>query len=237
MHLGHIPHENGHAAYRLDGNLPDVLQRRGETYATDKILVTVLLDVAAAGVLVTCLEGIIHVRHGQPRCVQPVSVNRHLVLLHISAPSAHLGHTLRARQLLAHNPVLHRAQVGKAVLILIAFFCAYGVMVDFAKSGRHGGKPHRAFALRQYLLGFLQLLAHLLPRPIHVGGIIEDKRDDRQTAAADAPPLRHSRYVRECHLHGSGDELLHLLRSQRRSLRYYLHLIVGDVGGGVKRQL
>ena len=39
------------------------------------------------------------------------------------------------------------------------------------------------------------------------------------------------------HLHGSGDELLHLLSSQRRSLRDYLYLIVGDVRRGVKRQL
>ena len=52
-------------------------------------------------------------------------------------------------------------------------------MVDFAQPGRHGGKPHRTFALRQHLLGFLQLLAHLLPRPIHIGGIVKDKCDDR----------------------------------------------------------
>jgi hypothetical protein len=52
-------------------------------------------------------------------------------------------------------------------------------MVDFAEPGRHGNKPHSAFALRQHLLGFLQLLAHLLPRPIHIGGIVENKRDDR----------------------------------------------------------
>ena len=179
LHVCHVPYKYRCTANGFHGYLPYVLQRRGEAYAPDEILIAVLLDVAAASVLVARFEGVIHVRYGQPRCVQPVGINRHLILLHVSAPSAYFGYALCAGELLAHNPVLHRAQVGKAVLVLVAFFCAYGVMVDFAKPGRHGGKPHRAFALRQHLLGFLQLLAHLLPRPIHIGGIVKDKRDDR----------------------------------------------------------
>ena len=124
LHICHVPYEYRSTANGLHGNFPDVLQRRGETYTADEILVAVLLDVAAAGILVARFEGVIHVRHGQPRCVQSVGVNRHLVLLHVSAPSAHFGYALRAGQLLAHNPVLHRAQVGKAILVFVAFFRA-----------------------------------------------------------------------------------------------------------------
>ena len=118
----YVPYKYRCPANGLHGYLPYASQGRGEAYVLDEILISVLLDVAATSVLVARFEGFIHVRYGQPRCVQSVGVNRHLVLLHVSAPSAHFGYALRAGELLARNPVLHRAQVGKAVLILVAFF-------------------------------------------------------------------------------------------------------------------
>lgn len=64
LHVCHVPYEYRCTANGLHGNFPDVLQRRGETYAPDEILVAVLLYVATASVLVACFEGFIHVRYG-----------------------------------------------------------------------------------------------------------------------------------------------------------------------------
>ena len=101
-----------------------------------------------------------------------------------------------------------------------------------------GDRPHFGFGVvGQFLAYRLQDLRHLRACPIDVGSVVEYKCDDGESASRDASALLDARDIGESHLHGSSDVLFHLLRSERRSLGYHLHLVVGDVGSGVERQM
>ena len=110
--LCHVAHQNRHARNGLNWNFLDVLERGGKTYSANEILIAVLFDVTSAGVLVSGFESVVNVGNGQARSIQAVGINGNLILLYESTPAAHLGNALGSRQLFAHNPVLHRSQVG-----------------------------------------------------------------------------------------------------------------------------
>ena len=232
-HVGHVAHPDRRARHVFHSDVGNVAERLCHANAPNEILVGVLFYVAASRVGVVLLYGAEHVGYGQAVGVEAVGAQRHLILLHVASPSAHLRHARRAGELLAHYPVLYRPQVGEAVFILVAFLRPHGVMVNLAKA-RGYGSHLGVGVLGQVFHGLAEHLAHLRPRPVDVGIVVEDERDDRQAAARYAASLLQARHVGQRHLYGRGDILLHLLRAKRRRLGYHLHLIVGDVGRGVE---
>ncbi len=232
-HVCHVAHPDRCARYVFHGDVSNVVERLCHANATNVVLVGVLLDVASSRVGIVLLYSVEHFGNAYAVGVKAVGAQRHLVLLHITSPAAHLCHARRAGELFPYDPVLYSSQVGEAVFVLISLFRPHGVMVYLAKA-RGYGSHLRVGVLWQVLHCLAEHLAHLGSCPINVGIVVEDKRYDRQSATRDAASLLKAWDVRQRHLYGRGDILFHLLRAKRRGLGYHLHLVVGDVGRGVE---
>ena len=182
LNLCHIAHLDWCSIHRLHRDVGNILQILHDTDASDIILVGILLDVAATRIGIVALQGFKHLVYGYPAGVQLVGIDSHLVLLDITTPTAYFGNARGSGKLFAHNPVLHGSELGERVLMLVSLLGTNGIVVDFAQSG--GDRSHLGFGvLWQFFLQLFHHLTHLRTCPIDIGGIVEDKRDDRESAS------------------------------------------------------
>ena len=182
LNLCHIAHLNRCSIHRLHRDVGNILQILHHTDATDVILIGILLNVAAARIGIVALQGIKYLAYGNAAGVELVGIDSHLILLDITAPTAYLGNPRGSGKLFAHNPVLHGSELGERVFMLVSLLGTNGIVVDFAQSG--GDRSHLGFGvLWQFFLQLFHHLTHLRTCPIDIGGIVEDKRDNRESAS------------------------------------------------------
>ena len=236
LNFSHIAHLDRSSIHRLYRDVTHIFQTLYHTDSSDVVLIGVLLDIATASIGVVALQGIKHLAYGNTAGIQLVGIDSHLILLDVAAPTAHLGNAWSSGKLLAHNPVLHGSELGERVFMLVSLLGTNGIVVDFAQSC--GDRSHLCLGvLRQFFLQLLHHLTHLRTCPIDISGIIEDKRDDRESASGDTSALLNSRNIGECHLYRCRNILFHLLCSQRRSLRDDLYLIICNIWSRIERQM
>ena len=182
LNLCHIAHLNRCSIHRLHRDVGNILQILHYTDATDVILIGILLNVAAARIGIVALQGIKHLAYGNAAGVELVGIDSHLILLDIAAPTAYLSNARGSGKLFAHNPVLHGPELGERVFMLVSLLGTNGIVVDFAQSS--GDRSHLCLGiLRQFFLQLFHHLTHLRTCPIDIGCIVEDKRDNRESAS------------------------------------------------------
>ena len=188
VHLRHITHQNGHTALGLHHDFLNVVQRLHQSESSNIILIGKTLYVTAASIFIVLVQSSIEFGNRHAHCIKALQVYIHLILLHITAPATDLGNTWRTRQLFSHDPILNGSQVGERVFILIPLLGTDGIMVYFTQTGRDRCQFH-IYVIRQFFLDAPQLLVYQFTRPIVVSCVVEDHRDNRHSATADAPPL------------------------------------------------
>ena len=138
-------------------------------------------------------------------------------------------------QLAPHDPVLDGAQFRRVVLALVAGLGLHHVLEDLAEAAGNRAQFRLSQGLRYGDLR--QSFGDLLARPVHVGGVVEHDGDEREPEAAEAALLDDAGHVARGLLDGEGDQALDVAGAQRGAHGDHLHLVVGDVGHGVDRQL
>ena len=173
VHLRHVTHQDRYTALSLHHDFLDVIQRLHQSESADIILIGKALNITSTRILIVLVQGSIEFGNRHTHRVKALQVNIHLILFHITAPTADLGNTRRASQLFSHYPVLNGAQVGKRVFILISLFGTDGIMVYLTQTCRNGCQFH-IHILWKFLLHGTQLLVNQFTRPVVVGPVIED---------------------------------------------------------------
>ena len=198
----------------------------------------------------------------QPHRRHALHVGHDEIFLGVAAEGVDAGQPGRALELRRDDPVLHGAQVGRLVGLadeVIAFgrdVAAVGLQAGLAVAvtdliqlavldGPHedvaepgGDRPHLGVhALGQVFLRGPQPLGDLLAREVDVGLFSEDGRDLGEAVAAERAGIFEAGDAGERGLDREGDLLLDLIGRERRGDDVDLHLVVGDVGNGVDRQL
>ncbi len=137
---------------------------------------------------------------------------------------------MRLGQLIAHIPVLDRAQLGQGLVL-----GQQRVLVDPAHAGGVGADLRRD-ALGHAARGEVEVLQHARARPVDVGAVLEDDVDEGRTEEGEAAHhlgLR-DRQHRSCQR--IRDLILHHLRRLTRDFGIDDDLHVGQVGQGVDRR-
>ena len=182
LYLCHITHPDRCSIHSLHRDIGNILQILYHTDATDVILVGILFDITAARIGIVTLQGIKHLAYGNTACIQLVGINGYFILLDVTTPATDLSNTRSTGKLFADYPILYCSELGERVFVLVSLLGTNGIMVDFAQSG--GDRSHLGFGiLRQFFLHLLHHLANLRTRPIDIGGVIEDKRDNRKSTS------------------------------------------------------
>ncbi len=235
-HFGHIVQQNRRMVRQhlhLDG--ADGLHVGDEALGADEEHRWSCFDVRPAGVGVVAGHGIEDIRDGDAHGAQSFGVHGDLILLQFAAEAAHVGHTFGADQLAPHDPVLDGAQFRRVVLAFVAGLGLHHVLEDLAEAAGNGPQFRLSQGLRNGDLR--QTFGDLLACPVHIGGVVEHDGDEREPEAAEAALLDDPRHVARGLLDGEGDQALDVTRPQGRAHGDHLHLVVGDVGYGVDRQL
>lgn len=227
---------DGDAAAVCDHDTFDVFQARNHAFGTDVIGAVHLFDVAAARVLIIAVEGFIYVADRNAERIERIGIDRHFVLLEVTAETVDLDNARNARQLSFDDPVLNRAKLHRIVSLLASGRHVERILVYFTQSGRNG----HHFGHAQFGWNFaghgLNLLVDELPRIEDRHALLEYDRHHRQTETRHRADLLHMHDVAHGDLDREGDKLLDLLRRQRGRHGDDLNLVVGDVGHGIDRQ-
>ena len=233
LNLCYITHLYRCTTNSLHRDIGNILQALDGSDSSDIILVGIFFDIASTGIGIVLFQRIKHFANGNIVGIQLVSIHCHLILLHITAPTAHFCNTGSSRKLLSYYPVLQSSQLGKRVFMLISILGSYRIMVDFTQSGSN--RSHFSISILWQLFLYLsQYLAHLRTSPIDICLIIKHQGDDRETTTRNTSTLLEPRNVGECHFHRSSYILFHFLRSKRRGLGYHLNLIISNIRSRIK---
>ena len=208
----------------------NVAEAADHTLRADVIGPVHLLDVATARVLIVTVQRLKQFADGDVERAQGIRIDRHLVLLQVAPEAVDLHNARDARELPLHDPILNRAQLHRVVLIGVGRIHLQGILINLAQTGRDRHQLGRAQLLGDVARHRLDLLVDQLPGLQRRHRLVEHHRHQREAEAAHRANLLHLHDVAHGNLDREGDQLLHLLGSQRRRDRHDLHLIIGNIG-------
>ncbi len=84
-YLGHVADVDGRARVFLEHDVANVVDAVDQADAADQVLLGVLRQDAAAGVVVVLLEGVVNIGDGQAEVAQLLRIDERLVLLDVAA--------------------------------------------------------------------------------------------------------------------------------------------------------
>ncbi len=221
------------------------------------------LNIARTGLGVGPLQSDDEVVQAQAVSRQTRGVRPNRILLHIAAVHIDAGQALRGPHARGDDPVLDRAEIGRAGLWCGQQF-AFGRQIgaarlpaglsrfgeigaverfevdrpheDFAEAGGDR-RERRLHALRQPLARLGHPFGHLLASEVDVRAVGEDDSHLAKAVSAERPGSLDPRDARHGGFEGIGDLAFHLLGRERRGDGVDLDLPVGDVRHGVDGQL
>ena len=196
----------------------------------------IFFDIAAPGVLIVLCKRLVHISDCNIKRKKCRRIYRYFVLFYIAAKTVYLYNPGDTGQLSLNNPVLNGTQLHSIVLVFEFRIRLESVLVNFTQSrcDRHElGNTQFGWDLARYSL---YLFVYELPGIQCLYMIFKHYRNQRQTEARDRTNLHNVHDVTHGNFDREGDELFHLLRSQRGRNGYNLHLIIGDVWYGIYRQ-
>ena len=164
---------------------------------------------------------------------QLVRIDRHLVLLDVSADGGHLGHAGNSPDLILDVPVLERAQLGQGVP---AGPVDEDVLKAPADTGRVGPELRRD-ACRQLAGHPAHVFQDPAPSPVEVGAVIENHVDQREAEERVGPHRLDARRREQLGDDRVGDLVLDDVGAAVFPRRVDDHLNVGQVGNGVERRV
>ena len=210
--LGHVAQQHRRPErVGAQDRLLEVGGRADVAPAADHVLLARHLDEPAAHLDVGAAHRLGHLHDPEAVGLEPVRVDRDLVLLLEAAEGGHLRDARHRLQAVAQRPVLERAQVGEAVLPRVVH---EGVLEDPADAG--GVRAHLgAHALGQDGLDLREVLDDAAAGPVDVGPVLEDHVD---VAVAEV---------------GEAADRLHLRRAEQRGDDRVGDLVLDDVGAAV----
>ena len=215
---------------------------------------------ARAGVVALQRRG--EILQGQPHCGHALHVGHDEIFLGVAAKGVDPRQSFRAFELRRDDPILDGAQIGcligladkviafrrdvaavslqpgfaVAMTNLIQLAVLDGPHEDVAEPGRD--RPHfGVHALGKVFLRSPQPLGHLLSGKVDIGLFIKYGRDLGEPVAAERTSIFKAGDAGERGLDRERDLLLDLIGGEGRSDDVDLHLVVGDVGNGVDREL
>ena len=167
-----------------------------------------------------------------------VGVDVDLVLLHEAADRGHLADPLGAEQVVAHVPVLDRAQlvqVPAAGRVAVGVAALQRVPVDLAQRRRVGAERRlNAFGQRAGRQA-VELLQHPGARPVELDVLLEDHVDRREAEERVAADRLHARHAQQGDGQRIGDLVFDVLRRAAHPLGEDDLLVLADVGDRVGR--
>jgi hypothetical protein len=227
----HVAQQHGRAALGLQHDPLDVLLAAQVAAAAHHVFALGHLDDAAADVAVVLAYGPHHRFEIDAIGMQLVRVGRDLVLLDESPHAGDLGHVVGLGQLVAHEPVLDRAQLAQIVPV-----AGQRVLVYPAHAGGIGPERRR-HARGQSLRHGVQVLEHARARPVDVGAVLEDDVDEGRAEKREA--AHHLRARHREHRGGQGirDLVLDDLRTLPAVLGVQDDLHVREIRQRIQRRL
>ena len=262
-HLGQILHPQRRVATGGDDDLADLGDILDAPSGPHDIILAVALDIVRAAAGIVGLHRLDDVGERDAIGDRLGRIRRDLILLDIAADGVGAGDTRHRPHLRADNPVLHRAQIDRALEIvaqMAAFrreIAAIALPTRLAVGNRrilwrllvfdrppiHFAQPRRDRTEldlglgRKRLPDFLQTFIHLLPREVDAGLVAEDRRHLGKAVAGERARVFEGRGAGQDIFDLERDLLFHLDRRQRRCDGIDLHLVVGHVRDGIDRQL
>ncbi len=240
LHLGDVVHVDRHAFTAGQHDVADLLQVGDLAGNADQELLAVAFDVAGADVLVVGLHRLCHVLQREAQRAQACRIRRDVHLTLEATDGVDLGHAGHVAQLRPDHPVLQGAQVGGGVRRAIGLarlgIGVDGVHEDLAEAGRDRAQL-RIQAVGNLRFDLLQAFGDLLAGEVDVGAVLEDHGHLREPVARQRAGLLHRRQAGHHRLHRVGDALFGFQRRVTGGRGIDLHLDVGDVRGGIDRQL
>jgi hypothetical protein len=157
-----------------------------------------------------------------------------LILLHESADAGDFGDALHAGELIAHVPVLNRAELRQ---IVAAVFRCGGIdvqviLIDPSESGGIGAEL-RLYAFRHRALEEIQAFEDACPRKVEIGAVFKDDGEKRETEHRSRPHFFDACETLETGGQRKGDLILDFLRAAPRPVRKNEHLVFCQVRDGV----
>ena len=217
-------------------NLLHIFQVVNHTFRADIVGPVHLLDIAAAGILVVAAQGLEHLADSDVERIEGIGIDRHLVLFQITAEAVDFDDTGNTRELPLHNPVLNGAQLHGVVTVFIARRHFEYILINLAQSGGDRHQLGRSQLGRNLARHHLNLLVDQLTGIQRGHVLLENHRHERQPETRHRANLLDIHHVAHGYLDREGNELFHLLWSQRGRHGDNLHLVVGDVGYGIDGQ-
>ncbi|CRR38506.1 hypothetical protein PAERUG_E15_London_28_01_14_08936 [Pseudomonas aeruginosa] len=263
FHGGYIGHAHHHAIAGGHRRLCKILGGQRQAIGTHHQAFTGPLHEAGAGLHVGALQRGNQVGQAEAMRGQFGAVRMHAVFLDVAADRIDTGQPRAGAHLRRDDPVLHGAQVGRALFRRaqqVAFRRAVdlaGLPAGFTGLGQPGRiergevhrphqhlaeaggdrRQHRRRTIGQVFRCLAHAFGHLLAGEVDVGGIGEDRGDLREAIARQRTRGGQAGNAGQRGFQRIGHLPFDLLRGQRRGHRVDLHLAVGDVRHGVDRQL
>ncbi len=232
-HRGHVAQEHGGALLvGLEDDVLEVLARLQVAAAAHHVLAARELEEPAPDLVVAVADRARHVHDREVVGLQPVGVDRDLVLLDEAPERRHLGDAGHGLDAIAEVPVLERAEVGRAQGVAVVH---EGVLEDPAHAGGVGPEL-RLHPGGQQRLDLGEVLEDAAPRPVDVGPVLEDHVDVAEAEVGEAADDLHVRRAEEAAHDRVGHLVFHDVRAPVPA-RVDDDLGVGEVGDGVDRDV
>ena len=119
LHGGDVLQVNRRAFHGLHRDEFEVFDTGDEADAAQHKLGSIFLHHLAADIEIRALHRCHHVHERDIDRTHLGGVQLHLILLHKAADARHLGHALHAGELVAHIPVLQRAQLREVIAAVL----------------------------------------------------------------------------------------------------------------------
>ena len=190
LHPGDVADRDRDAAcLRPQRDVAEVLQGPEIAGHAHHIFGARALDHRSARLVVGLANGLDHVGYRDAIELHPLGVELDLEGLDHAADARHLGDPVDLLELVPQEPVLERAQLGKVVP---AAAVDQGIFEGPADAGCIGPERGRDIG-RQAISGLAQIFERPRARPVEVGAVLEEDRDEAVAEEGEAAHRLHLR--------------------------------------------
>ena len=203
-----VAQEHGRTRGRLDDQPLEIASALQVASSADDVFRLRHLDDTPADVLVTHADDVAHLPQRDAIGLQLLRIDGDLVGLDETTDARNLRYALGLGELIAHEPVLDRAQFRERTLRALN-----DVLIDPADASRirpEGGRD----AARQAARGEVEVLEHARACPVDVRAVLKDHVDERDTEVRETTHHLGTGHGQ----HGGGQRISDLVLDHLRAL-------------------
>ena len=205
-------------------------------FGTDIIGPVHFFDIATACILVVAVEGGIHITDSNIQRIQSVRVDRHFILLQITAETIDLYNPRNTGKLPFNDPVLDSTQLHRIVFIFITRSHFQYILVDLPQPGGYRHQLRRSQLWRDFTGHGLYLFVDQLPGIQCRYALLEYDRYERQPETGYGAYLFYIHNIAHGNFYGKSNQLFYFLRGKGRRNSHDLHLVIGYVRYRIDRK-